>query len=648
MSNKLGGSMRGSAYLGTNAVQPPDCTFTNVAPTQYDTNYSLLDLWLNTETQIAYVLVSLAGNSMSAGPLATWIPLNGAGGGAITEVMGNSGIPVLANGLGEILIFGGANINTVGTTNTLTVNLNDSIVLPATTTDQSEGVLTIGTTTALQMFGSGNIFLGGAGNFTLTGSNNTCAGSASGEDLTTGNNNSLYGAGSGQSLLTGNNNVIIGFGSGSDFDNDESNNICLGNLGVPGDDNTMRLGTSGSGPRQIDTTHIAGVFSNILTLGTNNGVVIVDNTDLMRMTRGTDGQILIGADGSVGPEWANLTSMGGSIIITNGANSINLESVSSGAISCAFLLQNTPNLINITGDGTVYQFGAGQALTKRFDVGTNCTTGNGTGTPATFTAPTTSQYYLEITIHLTNIDADGGNDAIIGTAHIVTTARTYTWDFSPSSFGGAGDGITEVTISFQQIVNMSSGDTATFSISTGTGNKVIGLGANSYISGYLVSGAAVGILTVNSDSGSITPVNNEINVLGGTNCSTIATGPNTLTINVTGSGGGGFVTWSVITSSQSGVAGNGYFCNGGSQVVVTLPSSSAVGDTIAVAAMNSNGFRISQPSGVSVQFTNTTTTIGTGGSLTSTAIGDSVILVCNVANTSWFAVPGSMGNITIV
>ena len=48
MSNRLGGK-QGTAYLGTNANQPPNWTFNDSDPTQYNThNVSLGDLWLNT------------------------------------------------------------------------------------------------------------------------------------------------------------------------------------------------------------------------------------------------------------------------------------------------------------------------------------------------------------------------------------------------------------------------------------------------------------------------------------------------------------------------------------------------------------------------------------------------------------------------
>lgn len=87
--NQSGG---GLIYRGTNAVAPPNCTFNNRSPTQYDKDgYSLLDLWLNTLNENVYVLVSLAGSSTSKGTLATWVQLTQGSGGDVSSLTGNTG-----------------------------------------------------------------------------------------------------------------------------------------------------------------------------------------------------------------------------------------------------------------------------------------------------------------------------------------------------------------------------------------------------------------------------------------------------------------------------------------------------------------------------------------------------------------------------
>ena len=99
--------------------------------------------------------------------------------------------------------------------------------------------------------------------------------------------------------------------------------------------------------------------------------------------------------------------------------------------------------------------------------------------------------------------------------------------------------------------------------------------------------------------------------------------------------------WSVITASQSAVKSQGYFCNGGTAVTVTLPATSAVGDFFEVANTNiAIGTVIAQLTSQYIQLGNRTTTVGTGGSLTSQNVGDSLKLVCMIANTKWIAFGG--------
>jgi hypothetical protein len=65
---------------------------------------------------------------------------------------------------------------------------------------------------------------------------------------------------------------------------------------------------------------------------------------------GNDGQLLIGATGST-PIWANLTSTGGTVTITNTANSINIESA--GAVGGNTFTMDDLNTISPTGAGNV-------------------------------------------------------------------------------------------------------------------------------------------------------------------------------------------------------------------------------------------------------------------------------------------------------
>jgi len=125
----------------------------------------------------------------------------------------------------------------------------------------------------------------------------------------------------------------------------------------------------------------------------------------------------------------------------------------------------------------------------------------------------------------------------------------------------------------------------------------------------------------------------------------IVNGAGSITINAAG---GGF-TWTVVTgTTQSMAINNGYIANNAGQITFTLPATSAVGTMVAVTGENNaTGWKIAQNSGNQIFFGTAATTAGTGGSLTSTNIYDTVFLLCTSANANWTVV-GSVGNITVV
>lgn len=129
MSNRLGG-LQGTAYLGTNANQPPNWSFNFRDPDMYDTqNVSVGDLWLNQNTEKAWVLLSLEGSPTSKGPLANWQPWAGPS-GDVQTITGDDSVAVPPTN-GNINLLGAHGINTSGViaTSTETVALNNAIAL---------------------------------------------------------------------------------------------------------------------------------------------------------------------------------------------------------------------------------------------------------------------------------------------------------------------------------------------------------------------------------------------------------------------------------------------------------------------------------------------------------------------------------------
>jgi hypothetical protein len=106
-------------------------------------------------------------------------------------------------------------------------------------------------------------------------------------------------------------------------------------------------------------------------------------------------------------------------------------------------------------------------------------------------------------------------------------------------------------------------------------------------------------------------------------------------------------TWSVITGDQTAVVNNGYICNKGSALLLALPATSAVGAVIEVTGINTAlGWKVTQAAGQQIFFGTASTTSGATGFLQSTAIRDSIKMVCVVANLTWNVV-SSVGNITV-
>lgn len=143
------------------------------------------------------------------------------------------------------------------------------------------------------------------------------------------------------------------------------------------------------------------------------------------------------------------------------------------------------------------------------------------------------------------------------------------------------------------------------------------------------------------DTGSAIPVANTLNVLGdGSTISTTGSG-STITISAGG-------TWNVISSSQALVRRESYICVApGGALSLSLPVTSSVGDLIEVTLDGATSFTITQGAGQQIRMGSLSTTAGVGGSLTSTAQGDTVRMVCSVADLKW-NVLSSMGNPTVV
>jgi hypothetical protein len=119
MSNKLGGK-QGTAYLGTNANQPPNMVFSVRDPNQYDiNNVTVGDMWINSTGQTAWILVALEADVTLGKSIAVWNIINDSSAIAI-DYDTDSGTAIPS---GNVLnIIGGDGIEVTGASNTITIN----------------------------------------------------------------------------------------------------------------------------------------------------------------------------------------------------------------------------------------------------------------------------------------------------------------------------------------------------------------------------------------------------------------------------------------------------------------------------------------------------------------------------------------------
>ena len=102
-----------------------------------------------------------------------------------------------------------------------------------------------------------------------TGSNNTAVGTRALVRNTAGNSNVAVGIQAGENIA-GSNNVVLGANAGRNLTN-SSNNIDIGNAGVAGESNTIRIGTAGANT----ATFIAGISGTAIA----GGVTVMINSN---------------------------------------------------------------------------------------------------------------------------------------------------------------------------------------------------------------------------------------------------------------------------------------------------------------------------------------------------------------------------------
>lgn len=317
----------------------------------------------------------------------------------------------------------------------------------------------------------------------------------------------------------------------------------------------------------------------------------------------TNGQIPIGSTGA-DPVLANLTSTGGTITITNGAGTINLD-VTAGTHVVETLTGNTGGAIsptagniNTLGTGSITIAGSGSTLTTQLTGLTNHAIQIGAGT-ATLTqlGPGTTGQILQ-----TNTTADPTWST--ATYPSTTTINQLLYSSSNNTVGGlstANNGVLTTGTSGTPVITALSAD----------GQVIIGSSAGAPAAATITAGSGIAVTN----------------------------GHNTITISATGAG----FAWSDTSGTFTASKENGYFITATS--TATLPASPSEGDTIAFIVDTTQILTITANTGQQIRVGSVIS--AAAGTCASNARGDSIELVYRSTGTTWFALTAPQGTWTV-
>jgi len=298
------------AYMGVEPSTPAQFVEDNRNPTTNDyDNFNLMAVWLNRATYQVWMLVD------KSDFIATWLPFSSSIGSlnTLTADTGTNPVPPTAN---NIDIFGGTGVNTVGTAGAslITINVDDSV---ATQYDADIGSA-IPVANIINIVGGPHVQTTGAGN-TIT--------------------------------ISPMGSVAVSIPTDAGVAAPAAG--VLNVLGLAG----RNISTSGAG--NTVSIAVSGTTNNALQRGNATG-------SLTSLGLGTDGQVVIGATGGA-PAFATMTSAGGTILFTPGANTLNLEAAGAGALTSVpcdvGAAAPAASVLNAFGGDNITTTGAGNTVT---------------------------------------------------------------------------------------------------------------------------------------------------------------------------------------------------------------------------------------------------------------------------------------------
>lgn len=422
--------------------------------------------------------------------------------------------PVAAN----LNVFGSTNIDTTGAADTITINLAPDVII--------QNNLEVTNDFTVDTFGTGVLVSDGVGAISsINGTDGQVIIAATGADPLWAN----LTAGAGISITNGANSISIAATGGGSFVSTLTGDVggavspLAGNIDILGSAlvtvtgtpamNKLEITLSGHVPSQFATN--AGtavpalgilniVGSNGITtsgagstvtinggnpiktvtgnsggaLGPTAGNVNIVGTNVITtagagstltasLTNGTNGQVLIG--GGAQPTWANITSTGGTVAITNGPNTINLESTAGVSGSGSFLAYlSTDFTIGDAGQTPPYTYymGTRQALTVLYDTAGLFYPGDGINNPATFTAPATGKYFITWTGMTEHTSVPGNTINGYPMLGFLSPSINLAWGVQQSSSNATINSPTEYSGTISAVLDLTIGDTVQFTYVT--------------------------------------------------------------------------------------------------------------------------------------------------------------------------------------
>jgi hypothetical protein len=373
-----------------------------------------------------------------------------------------------------------------------------------------------------------------------------------------------------------------------------------------------------------------GLFVTHPAFGTTNYAAQIDNlrVDLNSITAtNANGSVSVLSDGSGAANFGTNATAHTSTLGSTTTTATTAVQSGSGGITVATSSNGTIGVTSGTGTISVSADAAATTVNLATGAAVKTTTLGSTNSTSTTTVQSGSGA-LAVTSTNGTLTINSGTGALsISSDASATTVNIAT--------GGA---VKTTTLG-------STNSTSTTTIACGTGGANFGTSANAHAT-TIGSTTASATTVIQGPAGGVSMTG-----VAGTSVANL----NVVTINTsTGQLGSqalpaGAVSWSVITADQTAVVNNGYICNKGSALLLTLPATAAVGDTIKVTGINTAlGWKVVQNANQQIFFGNTSTTLGATGFLQSAATRDSAELLCVVAGASTvYNVISSIGNITI-